>query len=90
MVASNVRDAGLGSRSGARRNFQNEVRSPPFAEAGVGRFYTGVAFIASRWVLMSTRSGRTSEMRGFAFATPDSSPKKLHGASRVEQGVGGR
>jgi len=60
VVADFVRGAVLGPKDGARRSYTHEVSSVP-AEAGLEGLCGCGAFIASRLVLMSTRSEAHSE-----------------------------
>lgn len=55
IIAGKVRDAVLDARNGARRNFLYGIKTT-VAEARIECFCKAGAFIASRWVLLFTRS----------------------------------
>src|SRR5215472_2425123 len=59
----------------------------PLAEARVERFTSAVAFIASRWVLMSTRSRRTRDEDGVSYMVLASELVRRRLGARRESGV---
>jgi hypothetical protein len=68
-LACEVRDAVWGPRSGASRNLGNDVRA---SDAGSStRVFKHHAVIASRWVLLASRSRAHGEGRCYMAATLD-------------------
>ena len=97
VVAAFVRGAVLGTKDGARRNQSREVSSLP-AEAGRDGLFGCGAFIASRLVLMSTRSEAHSEgmgrcslhrasLRSFAWGRDRGCLRDLRGPSELRRGA---